>query len=205
MNSNMIAQLLADTGICVCPDFLSPSSLNEIRTDLDTIHAQGDFQRASVGQNDARAVQELVRWDQTHWLDRQTSNPVQFSLWEKLDLLQQSLNRTLFLGLREFEGHYAIYPEGGFYKKHFDSFQQNNDRMVSVVIYLNHDWQEKDGGQLRMYSKDSHVDICPIGGTLVCFMSQESEHEVLLSHASRYSFTGWFKTGVARLNPLVQS
>ena len=61
------------------------------------------------------------------------------------------------------------------------------------MLYLNRDWKPEDGGRLRIYGETSHTDIDPVGGTLVCFMSRESEHEVLESFAGRCSFTGWFK------------
>lgn len=54
-----------------------------------------------------------------------------------------------------------------------------------------------DGGRLRVYGGGSHVDVDPGGGTLVCFLSEEKEHEVLPSHAPRISFAGWFKRAAA--------
>ena len=114
-------------------------------------------------------------------------------LWIQLDSLKQALNRTLFLGLVAFEGHYALYERGGFYVKHRDSFAQDDARVVSLILYLNSDWKAADGGKLRIYRSDSWVDVEPVGGTLVCFFSQESEHQVLRSHASRISLAGWFK------------
>ncbi len=118
-------------------------------------------------------------------------------LWRRFDLLKAAFNRTLFLGLTDFEGHYAAYPEGGFYERHKDGFRRDSARVVSFVLYLNRDWKPADGGRLRVYTKgqsggESHVDVDPIGGTMVCFLSGESEHEVLLNHRPRFSLTGWF-------------
>ena len=193
MDSTSIAEQLGQNGLCVCPHFLSQTSLSETRHDLDEIQSRGNFKRAGIGKNNDQNVLNQTRHDETYWLERHLCNTTQSLLWDKLDLLKQAFNRTLFLGLGDFEGHYATYPEGGFYKRHLDCAQQKSDRMVTVVIYLNHNWQESDGGKLRIYSESSFIDINPIGGTMVCFMSQESEHEVLESHATRYSFTGWFK------------
>lgn len=189
----MIAEQLGQTGLCVCPDFLSKSSLDETRNDLDDIYAAGGFHQAGIGLGKDHLVASAVRSDETYWLERQNCNLAQTHLWEKIDSLKQAFNRTLFLGLTDFEGHYASYAEGGFYQRHLDCFQKNNDRMVTMVIYLNKNWQESDGGKLRIYSENSHEDIHPLGGTLVCFLSRESEHEVLQSHVARHSFTGWFK------------
>ncbi|MGZ3742325.1 MAG: 2OG-Fe(II) oxygenase [Pseudobdellovibrionaceae bacterium] len=190
-----IAEELGSTGLCVCANFLSLDFLNEIHNDLVSVKACGGFHRAGIGQGYKNQVQDKVRRDETFWLDRTFSNSAQAKLWNQIDTLQQALNRTLFLGLNDFEGHYASYAEGGFYKRHLDCFQKNKGRIVTLIIYLNKDWHESQGGQLRIYSRgDEHKDINPQGGTLVCFLSQELEHEVLQSHAIRYSFTGWFKS-----------
>lgn len=193
MDFESIAAQLERTGLCVRPGFLASQPLHELSEDLDSHWREGDFERAGTGKGKGKGVRELVRRDRTFWLDRHVANPVQSKLWESLDLLQRTLNRSLFMGLADFEGHYAVYPEGGFYKRHLDCFLQDDARMVSLILYLNRDWKPEDGGLLRIYRGSSHVDVEPKGGTLVLFLSRETEHEVLLSHSPRYSFTGWFK------------
>ena len=148
---------------------------------------------AGTGQGREHDTGGLIRRDRIHWLDRDAPNAAQTAIWDKLDVLKQALNRTLFLGLQVFEGHYAAYPAGGFYKRHLDCFRANDDRMVSLIVYLNHDWIAADGGRLRVYDSDSHTDVDPVGGTMSCFMSRESEHEVMESHRDRFSIAGWFK------------
>lgn len=193
MNFVKFAEQLGKSDLCVWPNFLSSESLLEIRTDLETIQSDQGFQRAGTAQGKSKEVRDLIRRDEVHWLERATANPTQTKLWVLLDSLKQAFNRTLYLGLLEFEGHYAAYPAGGFYKRHLDSFQKDNARVISLVLYLNHNWEPQNGGMLRIYQGNSHTDIQPVGGTLVCFLSQESEHEVLLNHVKRMSFTGWFK------------
>jgi SM-20-related protein len=90
--------------------------------------------------------------------------------------------------------HYAVYPPGKFYQKHLDSFQGSNRRKISFVLYLNQDWQTEQGGQLRLYLEDDQIkDVNPEGGTLVCFVSSELYHEVLITTQTRYSPTGWMR------------
>ncbi|HEY5930165.1 MAG TPA: 2OG-Fe(II) oxygenase, partial [Burkholderiales bacterium] len=63
--------------------------------------------------------------------------------------------------------------------------------------YLNQDWRDADGGELRLYLEREpltrHVDIRPDGGTLVLFLSEKFPHEVLPAKRERHSLTGWFK------------
>ena len=194
MTSKSIAECLGATGICVCPDFLSPISLIKTADDLDEIHAEGQFCGARVGPSSQPEPKEVIRSDETYWFKRENASVPQNQIWRRLDLLKRAFNRTLFLGLNDFEGHYSKYPAGGFYQRHKDCLFGKSNRIVSIIIYLNRDWLSHQGGRLRVYNETSHQDIDPLGGTMVCFMSRDSEHEVLLSHAERSSFAGWFKT-----------
>lgn len=164
-----------------------------ILSDLQELKASGQFSRAGTGQRAAHEVRNLIRRDEICWLEESQANPVQQQLWETINALKQAFNRVLYMGLRDFEGHYASYPEGGFYTKHVDSFQHDPARVVSLILYLNQGWQAKDGGHLRVHHEGTVTDIEPTAGKLVCFLSHELEHEVLLNHETRLSFSGWFK------------
>jgi SM-20-related protein len=183
---------LEETGLSVCADFFLFESLEKIRADFKYIQNNQGFKLAGVGHKSGLEIRSQIRRDEIHWLDEQIANPIQKLIWDKLAELKQNINRSLFMGLNDFSGHYANYPIGGFYKRHLDCFQNNNSRLLSVILYLNHNWKTADGGKLRVYNQLSHIDISPIAGTLVCFLSRENEHEVLLNNAIRQSFTGWF-------------
>lgn len=193
MSPEMIAEELGRTGLCICPDFLSQQTLRETQADFNLIHDANEFYRAGTGQGEQKQVRDLVRRDEIHWLDRKAQTPSQTVLWEKLDSLMPAFNRFLYLGLGELQGHYASYAEGGYYRRHLDCFKNDNSRIVSVILYLNKDWRPSDGGELRIHHTDkTYVDVAPIGGTMLCFLSREIEHEVLLCHSPRMSFAGWF-------------
>jgi SM-20-related protein len=111
-----------------------------------------------------------------------------------MDSLREAMNRGLFLGLEDFESHFALYPPGAFYLKHVDRFRDDDRRMVSAVVYLNDAWLPEQGGQLRMYlDEGAQYDVVPIGGCLVVFLSGEVPHEVLPASRERLSLTGWFR------------
>ncbi len=117
----------------------------------------------------------------------------------KINELANYLNKTCFLGILHKEFHYALYPEGAFYKRHLDTFQNDDRRKLSVVCYLNEPyWKVSDGGELAIYlnldGKETTKMICPISGRMVIFESQELEHEVMPAHKNRMSITGWLKT-----------
>ena len=86
-----------------------------------------------------------------------------------------------------------MYPPGAFYRRHLDRFATDDRRTLSCVLYLNEAWRAEDGGALRLYLPDRHrVTCCPRAGTLVAFLSERFEHEVLPAQRERLSLTGWF-------------
>ena len=114
-----------------------------------------------------------------------------------LERLRLAINEVTRLGLFEFEGHFAVYPPGSYYRKHHDQFRDVGTREVSCVLYLNPHWDAAWGGALRLFlgegGAEPHVDIVPSGGKLVTFLTREFYHEVCTTHRDRYSLTGWFR------------
>ena len=96
--------------------------------------------------------------------------------------------------LEDYQGHFAVYPNGAAYARHFDKLQGSDLRAISAALYLNDAWSAEDGGQLRMYLGGGRSeDVLPVGGRLVAFLSDRFEHEVLPARRERMSFTGWFR------------
>jgi SM-20-related protein len=113
-----------------------------------------------------------------------------------MDEFRLAINQRLFLGLFDYESHYAIYPKGAFYKKHLDAFKGKSNRVLSTVFYLNKDWQAHNGGELLIYKPESEEvleTVQPNLGRLVIFLSEQFPHEVLPAQQQRYSIAGWFR------------
>jgi SM-20-related protein len=173
--------------------FLSPELTRELALECRTRSAEGELAPAAVGRGISSEVREGIRGDHIQWIEPGQAASCDRYL-ELMDSLRQALNRGLFLGLEDFECHFALYPPGAFYRKHVDRFRDDDKRMVSAVIYLNDAWQPEYGGQLRMFPKDApEFDVEPVGGTLAIFLSGDMPHEVLPAHRERLSLTGWFR------------
>lgn len=112
--------------------------------------AEGELAPAAVGRGPAQEIREGIRGDHIQWLEPGQAEASDAYL-ALMDSLREALNRGLFLGLEDFECHFAMYPPGAFYKRHVDRFRDDDRRMVSAVIYLNSQWLPEHGGQLRMY------------------------------------------------------
>jgi SM-20-related protein len=192
-----IALRLAEAGWCVTPDFLAPQPVEQLREEAGRIWDSGGFRHAGVGRGAGLQLRPEVRTDRVCWIDPQAASLAQRLYLQALEHLRQAINRTLFIGLFDFEGHLAIYPPGSYYRKHLDQFRDIGARTVTCVLYLNRDWTDADGGQLRIYTDPQapshHEDILPLGGQLVTFLSARFLHEVLPSRRHRASLTGWFR------------
>ena len=151
------------------------------------------MQHAGTGNNTIVDHNKLVRGDSIHWLDRAHNNVHENSFFDLMDRFVKYLNENCYTGITGYEFHYAMYAPGTFYKKHMDRFQNNDSRKFSMIMYLNTDWIEEDGGELCIHHKAELQNISPMNGKVVFFKSNELEHEVLLTNKNRMSITGWLK------------
>ena len=183
--------LLAQQDYVVIDQFFNSEELNITHQFFEQKLKDDAFQKAAIGASGKAQVINEIRGDYTYWLERNTDDQLK-TIFDALDEVKSIFNRLLFLSLADYEFHLAHYPKGSFYKKHLDRFEGRKNRMISVVIYLNQDWKNGDGGELRIYpeGKDA-IDIPPLENRCVMFRSDTLFHEVLTSNTSRKSITGW--------------
>jgi SM-20-related protein len=193
---------LAEKGYAVADSFLSQAEVDAILATAQFKHGIDQFKKAGIGKNHALQINEAIRGDYIHWLDKNTASLPAKVYLDRLHELIQYINRTLFLSLKDYEVHMTIYPIGSFYKRHLDQFKKDDHRKLSVICYLNNDWTAAHGGDLRMYLPGETLDFLPIAGRLVCFRSDQIEHEVLPATRERLSLTGWILDQVADLRHL---
>lgn len=185
-------------GWALMPGCLGQADSLRLMTECSEARERGEFKRAGVGRGLNMQVREDVRGDQVMWLQADEVSVEQAVYLARLELLRLALNQRFFLGLFEFEGHFAIYPEGAFYKAHLDRHTGTSDRIVTTILYLNPNWQPGDGGELKLWTTSqgkagAFILIEPRMGTLVCFMAGDFWHEVLPAKKTRMSITGWFR------------
>jgi len=193
-----ISQEIYSNSYVVVDNFVDEAFRKALLKEQTDFLNQGQFEKAAVGKGDQKQVRAEIRSDEVLWMDPAALSPLQAIFWEKVAEVQQVLNRRCFLGLKSFEGHFARYPIGSFYKRHLDQFHAVPHRIVTVILYLNESWTEADGGQLRMYfpqedGSERLEDVLPLGGRLVVFLSEEIPHEVLPTLKERISITGWLR------------
>jgi SM-20-related protein len=186
-----IADGLADKGYAIIDQFLSAEEVHQILQLDDFKNALLQFKKAGIGKSADKQINEGIRGDYIQWIDKESAAREIKIYLNRLQELVSFINRSLFLSLKDFEVHKTVYPIGTFYKRHLDQFKKDDHRKLSVICYLNEDWLEEQGGQLRMYFPEGEMDIFPKAGKLVCFRSDQIEHEVLPATRERASLTGW--------------
>lgn len=195
-NLDRIADSLAVQGWMVVDDFFGPELTAALRGDCQTLSEQGDFREAAVGSGEQRQTRTEVRGDEILWMQQPAPTEPQRLCQDRFEQLRLTLNRTLQLGLFEFESHFSRYPVGAFYAKHIDQLRGDTHRKLSCVLYLNEIWKPEDGGELRLYLNGDSAEfenMLPEDGRLVVFLSGRFAHEVLPAKRERLSIAGWFK------------
>lgn len=174
---------------------LGSNLLAALKQEVQILDRTDALKKAGIGRGNDLVRDRSVRRDKIAWLQGFTAP--QAALFEFFESIRQGLNQRLFLGLKRFETHYATYHSGDFYKQHLDSFRGRASRVVSLVLYLNEDWQAADGGALQVFNRDNDHEVCgtvlPEAGRMALFMSEEIPHEVLPANRTRYSLACWFR------------
>ncbi|BFM48536.1 2OG-Fe(II) oxygenase [Marinomonas sp. THO17] len=151
--------------------------------------------QAGIGRQQDHQLSLNARRDTIQWIDG--DRPIRRDFLNAMEALRLALNRRLFLGLFDYEAHFARYEAGAFYEKHVDAFHGRSNRVLSTVLYLNQDWQQQDGGELVLYDeRDSEHELgrfLPQQGRLAIFLSEAFPHQVLPAKRTRHSIAGWFR------------
>lgn len=188
---NQLTDGLADHGYAIIDSFLTEDQVRAIVGTDGFKNGLLQFKKAGIGKQQDKQINESIRGDYIEWIEPASAAPALQVYLHKLNELIQLVNRNLYLSLKDFEVHQTIYPIGGFYKRHLDQFKKDDKRKLSVICYLNQNWKEQQGGQLRIYFDEGSLDVFPQAGRLVCFRSDLLEHEVLPATRERLSITGW--------------
>lgn len=158
------------------------------------------FDRAGIGRGKKHIINDVIRTDEVCWISNNNEAGSAWIRWT--ESLKLFLNRHLFLGLFSFESHFSHYAKGDFYKIHKDAFKGESNRVLSVIVYLNRNWSDDDGGELIIYDQSlpassdiehREITVIPNWGTIVIFLSEEFPHQVLAAERDRYSIAGWFR------------
>ncbi len=194
----IIADLL-EQQYSIIENFFDLAEVQQLRNSLLAKYEEDNFKKAAIGNRTNELIARSIRGDFILWLNEAEAGEAEKTFFGRINDFVDYLNKTCFLGILHKEFHYAFYPEGTFYKRHLDTFQNDDRRKLSLVCYLNEqDWKPDYGGELVIYKNENGVEkeeiIYPFPGRVVIFESQVLEHEVRPVKTERLSITGWLKT-----------
>jgi len=193
MKKEMLIAMLVDKGWFYQEDFLDSEFCLELLNEARDLK----WKQAQIGKGDKLQEALSIRNDSIVWIEDEQATKVQKNYLMQMNDLMTTLNQELYLGLKEFECHFAHYQPSGFYKKHLDQHSGSNARVVSSILYLN---ETTKGGELAIYNRDNpeviEELIKPRPGSFVCFLSNQIYHEVLPTESERFSLTGWFRNSI---------
>ena len=203
--SDALIASLAEDGYAVVDHLFDPALIKALAADLGAMESFGAMTMAAVGREAGRRQDADIRRAAIRWFDGGTEAERRFLA--VAELLRIAINRRLFLGLFDFECNFIAYPTGGFYGRHLDSLAGAKNRVVSLVVYLDEDWQAEYGGALRIWSGtgdhgEAVAEIVPQAGRVVLMMSEEIPHEVLPTHRPRKAIAGWWRVNASSTSRL---
>lgn len=212
-------------GYVVLKNFIPSELALELKADVANLRSQGKFKIAKIGQDSTNTLNTDIRIAETCFIGQtklqEVPNTARQKLYDVLDGVRSDLSGNPLLDEIDSNGQlkkaapsldaslsellYAYYPLGGFYRRHVDSVQNSASvlRTYSLLLYLNDEWKESDGGCLRIHldsggdflpvnEEPNFVDVEPRASTLVLFKSDKIPHEVLDTTAERNAVVGWF-------------
>ena len=213
-------------GYIILKDWLPKDLTQELRDDINHLRSKQKFNIAKIGQDSTNSLNTDIRIAETCFLGESKLQDVPSQARNKLYTILDDLRANLSgneildecdtstgelvkaapaLDKSLSELLYGYYPTGGFYRRHTDSVVGSASvlRSYSLLLYLNNEWKESDGGYLRVHldsgkdflpdgEKPNFVDVEPKGGTLVLFKSDKIPHEVLDTQSERMAVIGWY-------------
>ncbi|KAF2068107.1 hypothetical protein CYY_010567 [Polysphondylium violaceum] len=215
-------------GYFVVDDFLNDRDFVE-RVHNESVKQYQDqlLKPASMNKGADRWHDKQIRGDSILWIHRDPlknnsnelnrpgveiyeSIPNVNKLLDRLDDIKNELDLVVpSFKVQKSQTQLAVYPSGGKYVKHRDSFFSNdqlNQRRITMIYYSNLNWTKGDGGELRLYTynknrkdlnandkeQDHYIDIDPKADRLLIFLSPFMEHEVLeCIKEPRVAITTW--------------
>lgn len=142
MDYQAVMDAIYTRGWVIVDDFLTAAEVDALKACLPD-----EWRPAGIGRETLHQDNRDIRRDQIHWLDASLGAPVADYL-ARMESLRLAANRSLMLGLFDYEAHFARYRQGDFYATHRDAFAGRSNRRLTSVFYLNNDWQPEAGGNI---------------------------------------------------------
>jgi SM-20-related protein len=185
---------LGEQAYLLRPRFLGEQGARVAAAEARALVEAGALRPAALSRGASHRHAPELRGDATAWLTGEHGGPGLDALRAAFAQLGEALNAHAYLGLGRHDTQLAHYPGGGArYVRHRDAFAgAGANRRLTAITYLNPGWEPAHGGCLRLYLGEGTLDVEPRLDTLVVFLAERVEHEVLPAFAPRLAATAWY-------------
>ena len=204
--SEYVLASLTNYGLCVLDNFMGHVKASQILEDVQQMDESDVLKSGKTVQKDDEVKNvRKVRHDRIAFITKGKSQGID-DLVYKLDNLITNVqiksklddpnNKLIDISGRT-RAMVSCYPGNGtHYACHVDNHHKDG-RCITVVYYLNKDWDSKvHGGLLKVYPKQVHPRVAKIvpnfDRALVFWSDERNPHEVLPAFRSRYAVTVWY-------------
>jgi Rps23 Pro-64 3,4-dihydroxylase Tpa1-like proline 4-hydroxylase len=170
--------------------------IEEIYNDIQIV--KNYVRPARMNRGDDEFLDESLRGDSICWITPTLCKELNLNgldEYVKRIIMENQIFKEYLSLDDDYNIQFAIYPgKGEGYNRHRDAFPNNNNetittsRQLTMLLYLNKDWETEDGGQLRVFTHPGVLidglgegfcfwgvngyDINPIFGRMVIFRSE---------------------------------
>jgi Rps23 Pro-64 3,4-dihydroxylase Tpa1-like proline 4-hydroxylase len=210
--SKFNVEQLKNHGYTIIDNVISEELQKNILEQTNDMVSSNKLQPAgsSKSEHDDPFRDNKARTDLTAWLHHEQEQGALKKLMNQIIApLGSDISKVLHLRKhwKQAEHQLAFYKGSttnpGYYEKHRDAFPDEGSneeimtqRRVTAICYVNHQWQEGDGGKLRIWTSKRDgghsLDIEPIGGRILLFLSGAVDHQVLHTYKDRVAITAWY-------------
>ncbi|TMW56805.1 hypothetical protein Poli38472_006815 [Pythium oligandrum] len=195
---------LKNDGFCVLKGFAGDEVARLMREESERLYEEGYmFPSKSTDEHGREMVKPNVfatELDGHEWELAPTILDYTRSVVLQAPVVLNHMFPHLKMSQRTYGTKLAVSLGGGSkYPKHCDNSGLPDQRKVTMVYYLNPHWDESQGGELRIYTKDKGIQVVPpVADTLAMFWSDQVVHDVLPTLSDtyekdqrRYALTLW--------------
>ena len=100
------------------------------------MYLNGQFKNAKIGRSITAQQNNTIRTDEIFWIDEGSDDQALNAYLKQTEYLAKILNQSLFLGLVEFETHFAAYREDFIRNTLISSLQQNPGKYPVSIISM---------------------------------------------------------------------
>jgi SM-20-related protein len=128
-------QIITDIGkqkYSIIENFFSTDDVAVLRQSILTKYEEDTFKKAAIGNRLNETIVKSIRGDVILWIDETKADTAEILFFNRINDLVGYLNKTCFLGILHKEFHYAIYPKNTYYKRHIDTFQNDDCEYVTA-------------------------------------------------------------------------